>query len=57
MDAMYQVREITDFRDMLDQSVVLFGNEPAFKIHTTKEEYRTVNFKEFRQEVRVLGTC
>lgn len=56
MDAMYQVREITDFRDMLDQSVVLFGNEPAFKIHTTKEEYRTVNFKEFRQEVRVLGT-
>ena len=29
---LYEVREIRDFRDMLNQSAEQFANEPAFRI-------------------------
>jgi long-chain acyl-CoA synthetase len=54
--AIYDVREIKNFRDLIDQSVDLFGDEPAFKLKNVQGEYYDVSYKEFQQDIRALGT-
>lgn len=49
--------EIRDLKDMLKKSGELYGNRPAFKFKTEKEnEFRIVTHKEFRYQVDCLGT-
>lgn len=49
--------EITDLKDMLKKSGELYGNRPAFKFKTEKEnEFKVITHKEFRYEVDCLGT-
>ncbi len=49
--------EITDIKDMLKKSGDLFGERPAFKFKTEKEnEFRIITHKEFRYQVDCLGT-
>lgn len=55
--SLYRVRNITDFRDMLDQSATLFANEPAFKLRNKDGSYTTINYTKFREDVRSLGTA
>lgn len=54
--SLYRVRNITDFRDMLDQSATLFANEPAFKLRNKDGSYTTINYTKYREDVRSLGT-
>ena len=55
--SLYRVRNITDFRDMLDQSATLYANEPAFKLRNKDGSYTTINYTKFREDVRSLGTA
>lgn len=49
--------EIRDLKDMLKKSGELYGDRPAFKFKTEKEnEFRIITHKEFRHEVDCLGT-
>ncbi len=49
--------EITDIKDMLKKSGELYGERPAFKFKTDKEnEFRIITHKEFRNQVDSLGT-
>ncbi len=49
--------EITDLKDMLKKSGELYGDRPAFKFKTEKEnEFKVITHKEFRYEVDCLGT-
>lgn len=52
----YKVRQIRDFRDMLDQSVELYGDLPAYKVKR-KGNFEPVTYKEFREDVWALGTA
>ena len=55
--SLYRVRNITDFRDMLDQSATLFANEPAFRLRNKDGSYTTINYTKYREDVRSLGTA
>lgn len=55
--ALYEVREIRDFRDMLNQSLENFANEPAFRIRKSNGEYYDINYAEFHSQVWALGTA
>lgn len=49
--------EIKDLKDMLKKSGELFGDKPAFKFKTDKEnEFKIITHKEFRYEIDCLGT-
>ncbi len=54
---LYRVRDIRDFRDMLDQSATLFANEPAYKLRNKDGSYTTINYTKYREDVRSLGTA
>ncbi len=54
----YKTREISDLKDMLNQSVQLYGDSVAFKLKTCKDpvEYKEITFKEYANDVNSLGT-
>ncbi len=54
---LYEVREIRDFRDMLNQSAEQFANDPAFRIRKSNGEYYDINYTEFHSQVWALGTA
>lgn len=54
---LYEVRNIVDLRDMIDQSKDLFGKEAAFKLRNKDGSYRTVSFNEFHDDITALGTA
>ncbi len=54
---LYEVREIRDFRDMLNQSAEQFAKEPAFRIRKSNGEYYDINYTEFHSQVWALGTA
>ena len=55
---MYKVRKIHDFRDMLQQSVSLFGDQPAFMVkEESRGTYSNVTMQEFSDDVDALGTA
>ena len=54
----YEVRKIVNLKDMLNQSAEIHGDSPAFKFKTeTPGEFRTISFKEFKNQVDSLGTA
>lgn len=55
--ALYDVRHISDFRDMMDQCVENFANEPAFKIRGEGGEYFDITYATFRKEIDFLGAA
>ncbi len=55
---LYEVRKITDLRDMLKQSVVLYPDKPVFLIKKNKgEDYSEVSYKQFGDDVDAFGTA
>lgn len=49
--------KFTDLKDMLNQTEEIYKDRPAYKLRTGKEgEIRTVTQKEFRDEIKALGT-
>ncbi len=55
--AIRKVREITDLKDMLEQSVNLFGEKDAFWLKTSNDGYKGVTFRDFKRETDALGTA
>lgn len=53
---LYQVRKITDIRDMLNQSLELYAERPAFKLREKNGEYTPRSYREFIHDVQALGT-
>ena len=51
-----KVREITDLKDMLEQSAKLFDERDAFWIKTENGDYKGVKYTEFKNEVDALGS-
>ena len=55
---LYEVRKIRDFKDMLQQSVSLFGDRPAFLVKKERGgPYTEITFKEYSNDVNALGTA
>ncbi|MBR5976224.1 MAG: AMP-binding protein [Clostridia bacterium] len=55
--ALYEMRQIRDFRDMMNQSAVEFADEPAFKLRDEKGEFFDVTYKQYRVEIDTLGAA
>ncbi len=57
------VRKITDFKDLLNQTVALYGNRPAFRFKKRKyekgeiPEFYTISYQEFKHEIDCIGTA
>jgi long-chain acyl-CoA synthetase len=55
---LYDVRKISDLRDMLDQSAALYADKPAFLVKPQKGgDYAPVTYSRFQDDVRALGTA
>lgn len=55
---LYEVRKIRDLRDMLQQSVDLYADHPAFMIKKESSgPYINVTMKEFADDIDALGTA
>lgn len=46
----------TDLKDMLDKTEEMYKDRPAYKLKTEQGEYKVITHKEFRQQVKQLGT-
>lgn len=53
----YEVRNITDMRDLLNQSVNLYGDRNAFLVRSSGSEYTGISYSRFKQDVDCLGTA
>ena len=50
--------QYTDLKDMLQKSGELYGERPAYMFKTDKPgQFRTITHKEFRDEIKALGTA
>lgn len=56
-EAIYDVRKFNNFRDMLLQSVSLYGLEPAFKVKNPVGQIYNVSYKHFYSNVMSLGSA
>lgn len=52
----YEKREITDFKDLINQSVSIYGNKNAFSVKGTMGEYSGIKYKEFKKDLDAVGT-
>ena len=54
----YEVREITDLKDMLNSSAELYADRVAFlRKEKAGEAYKEVTYKEFKEDVDALRNC
>ncbi len=56
-EPIYKQRKITDLKDMISQSVNLFGNRNAFFIKGSNEEYYNKTYNELKIDIDALGTA
>ena len=52
----YEKREITDFKDLINQSVSIYGNKDAFWLKNPMGEYEGITYKELKKDIEALGT-
>ncbi len=53
---LYDVREFNNFREMLLQSVTVYGHTPAFRFKNSIGQIRDISYKRFYTHVNSLGT-
>ncbi len=53
----YDVREIKDLRDMLAQSVKLYGDRPAFEVKNANGEHYEITYNRYQNEIKAVGTA
>ena len=53
----YSVRKIRNLKDMLEQSVRLYGENNAFLLKDENGTYRGVKYREYKSDVDSLGTA
>ena len=56
-EKLYDYIEITDLKDMLNQTKSIYGDAPAYKIKIEKDKYKTYSHNEVRAMVDALGTA
>lgn len=56
-NAFYDIRTITDFKDLLTQSAALFPLRPAFKIKDSEGNIIDITYRRFLNTVNYLGTA
>ncbi|MCR4925093.1 MAG: AMP-binding protein [Clostridiales bacterium] len=56
-DTAYKIREISDLKDMINQSVLLFRHNPAFKLKNSEGEYFELSYERFKADIDALGTA
>ena len=55
---LFEVRNITDLRDMVRQSVELFGDLNAFLVKNKEtSEIQGISYKQFQEDIQCLGTA
>ena len=54
---LYEVRQITDLKDLVRQSADIYGDLDAFLVKTPSGYIRNVTFRQFKQEINCLGTA
>lgn len=56
-DALYEFREISDLKDMVDSSAELFAEKDAYLIKLVQGgEYTPIKYKKFKEDIDALGT-
>lgn len=53
----YDVREIKDLRDLLAQSVKLYGNRPAFEVKSKQGDHYEITYNRYQSEIKAVGTA
>jgi long-chain acyl-CoA synthetase len=56
-EILYHPQAIISFKDMLEQSVNLFGNKNAFLMKSSNDVYQGITYNEFKNDVDALGTA
>jgi long-chain acyl-CoA synthetase len=51
----YEVRQIRDFKDLIDQSAKLFSNRPAYKLRNKDKTFYEVTHSQFRDDIYSLA--
>ncbi len=51
----YEVRQIRDFKDLIDQSAKLFSTRPAYKLRKKDKTYYDVSHAQFRDDIYSLA--
>ncbi len=54
---LYKVREFNNFRELLTQSMAIYGNSPAFKVKNAVGQIEDVSYDKFHDDVYSLGTA
>lgn len=52
----YEKREITDFKDLINQSTAIYGNKNAFMLKGIMGEYTGITYKELKRDIDAVGT-
>lgn len=55
--SLYEVRNINDFRDLLEQSAAAFAEKAAFWIRVEGGAFRSITYKHFKDDVDALGAA
>ena len=53
----YEVRHINDLKDLLAQSVKLYGDRPAFEVKRGKKEHFEITYNQYQSDINALGTA
>ncbi len=54
---LYKVREFKTFRELLSQSMAIYGKHPAFKVKNKVGQILDISYNQFHDEVYSLGTA
>lgn len=54
---LYKVREFNTFRELLTQSMAIYGNSPAFKVKNAVGQIVDISYNQFHDEVYSFGTA
>jgi len=53
----YKTREVRDLRDLIDQSVELFGDRYAFEVKKENGEHYFITYSQYRDDIFALGSA
>lgn len=53
----YDVRKITDLRDLITQSSKLYADRPAFEIKSGTDDLYEITYKTYFEQIQALGTA
>lgn len=53
----YEVRQLRDLRDLITQSVELFGERPAFEVKDFNNNHYNITYNEYYEQINALGTA